>query len=75
MNTAIGSSQVETLAPAVNLGAIGLGASLTGVATLQANPTDNVSVAGVQFLLDGPAAGRGRRDGPLHLFVGHQVRQ
>jgi hypothetical protein len=43
----------DTTAPAVSLTAPANGATVTGTVTVSANASDNVGVAGVQFLLDG----------------------
>jgi len=44
---------VDTTAPTVSLTAPANGASVTGTVTVSASASDNVGVAGVQFLLDG----------------------
>ncbi len=44
---------LDTTGPAVSLTAPANGATVTGSVTVSANATDNVGVAGVQFLLDG----------------------
>ena len=47
----------DTTAPAVNITSPGNGQTVSGSVTVAANATDNVGVAGVQFLLDGRAYG------------------
>ena len=61
----------DTTAPTVSVTAPSAGATLSGTATVSANASDSVGVAGVQFLLDGNALGcRGHR-GAVHGGVGH----
>ncbi|HEX7287725.1 MAG TPA: Ig-like domain-containing protein [Candidatus Angelobacter sp.] len=48
---------VDNTAPQVSITAPANGSNVTGAATLTANATDNTSVAGVQFLLDGANLG------------------
>ena len=50
MNTPIG---VDNTAPAVNISAPANNSALSGTITVTANASDNVGVAGVQFILDG----------------------
>ena len=45
----------DTVAPAVSLSGPAAGSTLVGTVTVSANASDNVGVAGVQFLLDGAA--------------------
>src|SRR5207249_231157 len=47
----------DPTAPTVSLTAPAAGAALTGTTTLTASAADNISVVGVQFLLDGAALG------------------
>ena len=47
----------DSVPPTVSITAPSAGAVLTGNVTVSANASDNVSVAGVQFLLDGVALG------------------
>src|SRR5207253_3153226 len=47
----------DPTAPTVSLAAPAAGAALTGTTTLTASAADNISVVGVQFLLDGAALG------------------
>ncbi|MDA0160515.1 DUF1929 domain-containing protein [Solirubrobacter ginsenosidimutans] len=47
----------DTTMPTVSISAPAAGASLSGTVTVRADATDNVAVAGVQFLLDGAALG------------------
>ena len=47
----------DPTAPTVSLTAPAAGAALTGTTTLTASAADNISVIGVQFLLDGAALG------------------
>ncbi|WP_406694478.1 N,N-dimethylformamidase beta subunit family domain-containing protein [Singulisphaera sp. Ch08] len=58
----VGSSQAirivrDAVAPTVALTGPANGAAVTGTSTVTANASDNVRVAGVQFLLDGVALG------------------
>ena len=48
----------DTTAPTVSLTAPAAGATVSGTVTLSATASDNVGVAGVQFLLDGTSSGR-----------------
>ena len=58
MNSPIGSgTPPDTTAPTVSLTAPAAGASLSGTVAVTASATDNVGVAGVQFLLDGANLG------------------
>ena len=47
----------DTTLPTVSMTAPAAGATVTGTTTVSANASDNVGVAGVQFLLDGAALG------------------
>jgi len=47
----------DTISPAVSLTAPSAGASVSGTISVTANATDNIKVAGVQFLLDGSNLG------------------
>jgi hypothetical protein len=49
MNTAV---EVDNTAPVVNITAPANGSNVSGTVTVAANATDNVGVAGVQFMLD-----------------------
>ena len=51
------STTPDTTAPAVSITAPANGATVSGTATVTANATDNVSVASVQFQLDGASLG------------------
>jgi hypothetical protein len=55
MNTLVGGG--DTSAPTVSITAPADGATVTGPTTVSANASDNVGVAGVQFLLDGSPLG------------------
>src|SRR5207253_3160554 len=57
MITPISTGSSDTVAPTVALTSPSSGATLVGSVTLSANASDNVGVAGVQFLLDGAALG------------------
>ena len=57
MNAPIGSPPVDTTPPMIALTSPAAGASVFGTVTLSATASDNVGVAGVQFLLDGAALG------------------
>ena len=48
----------DTTPPTVSLTDPANGATVSGTVTLTATATDNVGVAGVQFMVDGTAAGR-----------------
>ncbi|MBI3548191.1 MAG: fibronectin type III domain-containing protein [Elusimicrobia bacterium] len=47
----------DTTPPAVSISAPASGASVSGTMTVSATATDNVGIAGVQFLIDGAALG------------------
>ncbi len=51
------SQASDTTPPTVSLTSPSSGSTVTGTVTITANATDNVSVAGVQFLLDGVSIG------------------
>src|SRR5947207_9295302 len=53
----IGTGSSDTVAPTVSMTAPASGATLTGTVALSANASDDVGVAGVQFLLDGATLG------------------
>jgi glucose/arabinose dehydrogenase len=54
MSTALGTAAGDTVPPGVSLTAPAAGAAVSGTAvTVSASASDNVGVAGVQFLLDG----------------------
>ena len=57
MNTPIGTTPPDTVPPTVGLTVPAPGASVSAVVTLTASASDNVGVAGVQFLLDGANLG------------------
>jgi hypothetical protein len=58
MNTAIGGAPpTDTTPPTVSMTAPTNGATVSGNVTVSANASDNVAVAGVQFLLDGTPLG------------------
>jgi Concanavalin A-like lectin/glucanases superfamily/Domain of unknown function (DUF1929)/Bacterial Ig domain/IPT/TIG domain/Kelch motif len=65
MNAPIGVS--DTAPPTVSLTAPSNGASVSGAVTVSANATDNVGVAGVQFLLDGAPLGAEDTTSPYSL--------
>jgi glutamine amidotransferase PdxT len=54
MNTPIGN---DNTAPSVNISAPANGSSVTGTINITANASDNIAVAGVQFLLNGATLG------------------
>jgi hypothetical protein len=56
-NEASATATADTTAPAVAVSAPANGATVSLTITVTANASDNVSVAGVQFLLDGVALG------------------
>jgi hypothetical protein len=53
----IGTQPPDTTPPTVSMAAPANGATVSGTATVTANATDNVGVAGVQFKLDGANLG------------------
>src|SRR5205085_2448856 len=55
MSTPLGIN--DSTPPSVTMTAPANGATVSGAVTVSANASDNVSVAGVQFLLDGTAVG------------------
>ena len=59
MNTPLGSGppSPDTTPPTVSLSAPAAGSAVAGTVTVSANASDNVAVAGVQFLLDGANLG------------------
>ena len=61
----------DTTAPTVSVTAPSAGATLSGTATVSANASDSVGVAGVQFLLDGNALGAEDTAAPFTRGVGH----
>ncbi len=66
MSTPVGGT-LETTAPTVALTAPSAGATVSGTATLTASASDNVYVAGVQFLLDGQPLGSAVTAAPYTL--------
>jgi methionine-rich copper-binding protein CopC len=67
MSTPVGSGSMETTPPVVSLTAPLDGASVSGVTTLTATSSDNVSIAGVQFLLNGQPIGNEDNSAPYTL--------
>ena len=61
----------DTTAPTVSVTAPANGATVSGTVTLSATASDNVGVAGVQFLLDGTNAGRRGHQLALRRVVEH----
>ncbi len=57
VNITVANSTADTTPPAVSLTAPAAGATLVGTVTMSATATDNVAMAGVQFLLDGASLG------------------
>ena len=57
MNTPIGGPSADPTPPTVALTTPASGATVSGTITVSANASDNVGVAGVQFLLDGASLG------------------
>jgi hypothetical protein len=55
MNLAVGAA--DTTAPTVSLTAPAAGSTVSGNVTVSANASDNIGVAGVQFMLDGAPLG------------------
>src|SRR5262249_34103666 len=69
-NEAPATVTVDTTAPAVSITAPSNGATVSGVISITANATDNVAVAGVQFLLDGANLGAEvTGPGPSYVFA------
>ena len=66
-NFAIGGSGGDSTAPTVALKAPAAGATLAGTVTLSATASDNVGVAGVQFLVDGIGVGAEATSAPYTL--------
>ncbi len=56
-NQAFATVSLDTIAPTVSITSPAAGTTLSGVAVLAASASDNVAVAGVQFLLDGANLG------------------
>src|SRR5207249_2254411 len=56
-NEASGTSSADTTAPTVSITTPANGSTVSGTITVSANASDNVGVAGVQFLLDGANLG------------------
>jgi concanavalin A-like lectin/glucanase superfamily protein/galactose oxidase-like protein/Big-like domain-containing protein len=56
-NEATATALADTTAPTVEVTAPGAGSTVSGVVTLSATATDNASVVGVQFLVDGVPIG------------------
>ena len=55
--TATTAAAADTTAPTVNMAAPLAGSTVSAIVTLTASATDNIGVAGVQFLLDGSPVG------------------
>src|SRR6185312_529807 len=66
-NQAAGTSSADTIAPTVSLTAPSDGATVSGTLTVSAGASDNVAVAGVQFLLDGQDLGMEVTTAPYSL--------
>lgn len=58
---------VDLTAPAIALTSPGTGATLTGSVVVTVNATDNIGIAGVQFLVDGVAQGDEVKAAPYQL--------
>jgi fibronectin type 3 domain-containing protein len=68
-NQASASIVLDQTPPSVSISSPSAGATVTGVVTITASATDNVSVASVQFLLDGAALGSPvTSSGPAYTF-------
>jgi hypothetical protein len=61
------SNPPDTTPPAVSLTSPAGGAVVSGTITVSATATDNVAVAGVQFLLDGASLGAERTTAPFQV--------
>ena len=61
----------DTTAPTVTVTSPAAASSVSGTVTVTATAADDIGVAGVQFLLDGVAARRGRHDGALRSGLEH----
>jgi hypothetical protein len=66
MNTAL-SSQPDTTAPTVSVTTPAEGATVAGIVTVSANASDNIGVAGVQFLINDVATGAEDTTAPYSL--------
>ena len=69
MGTPVGTvtQTPDTTAPTVSVSAPAAGATVSGVVSVSANASDNIGVAGVQFLLDGVALGAEDTTAPYSL--------
>ena len=65
--TASITATYDNTPPSVSITAPAVGATVVGTVNVTANASDNVSVAGVQFLLDGVALGAEQTSGPFSL--------
>ena len=61
------NTTADATPPTVSLNSPGTGSTVTGPVTLTATATDNVAVAGVQFLLDGNNAGAELTSSPFSM--------
>ena len=61
------SVPVDTVAPAISLSAPAPGSTVAGSATISASATDNLGVAGVQFMLDGTFFGPEQTVSPYRI--------
>jgi hypothetical protein len=57
VNVTASNAAPDTTPPTVSMSAPASGATVSGSVTVSANPSDNVGVVGVQFLLDGASLG------------------
>jgi hypothetical protein len=63
----VSNSSTDTTLPTVSVTSPASGATLSGTVTLAASASDNVGVAGVQFLVDGQPVGSEDRSAPYTL--------
>jgi|GEM_PF-1606757 len=61
--------RMDAAAPSVSIASPGAGQSVKGTITIRADATDDVEVAGVQFLIDGKAVGEEDRSAPYELTL------
>jgi mono/diheme cytochrome c family protein len=57
VNVTVNRTVADTTAPSASISAPAAGATVSGTVTITASATDNVGVAGAQFLINGAAAG------------------
>jgi hypothetical protein len=65
--TLTSTSAPDTTAPAINITAPANNATVSGITTVSANASDNIGVAGVQFMLDGVNLGTEDTSSPYSI--------